>query len=59
MDSDKMAPNHLGLRYNSLPEHQNGPNHLGLRALQWLRKWKTGAAGCDGELNAWSNVMCY
>ena len=29
-------PNHLGLRCNALPEHQNGPDHLGLRALQLL-----------------------
>ena len=27
--------------------------------MPWLRKWKTGAAGCDGDLNAWSNVTCY
>jgi len=27
--------------------------------MPWLRKWKTGGAGCGGEINAWSNVTCY
>ena len=30
----KDRPDHLGLRYNELPDASNGPNHLGLCALQ-------------------------
>ena len=34
------GPNHLGLRCNAFPGHQNGPNHLGLCALQYFERKK-------------------
>ena len=29
--------------------------------MPWLRKWKTGCAGCPagGALSCWANVSCY
>ena len=48
------GPNHLGLRCDALPEHQNGPNHLGLCAAIGFVSAAVGATGIGYLLNKYN-----